>query len=299
MSETLRLPFGFSPEPWSITEAGLAAGCRGRHGALFTLGNGRICLRGSHDEDERSPDQAALDGVPVEVPNAKCVTLSVAGERFDLAAGVVLNYRRRLDFRTGVLERSLEWMAPSGKRVAIRSRRLASFDLKQLFAVEYEVTPLNFSGPLWLLSTVDCEAGEQEGSFTGAAQCGSGLTVVSAIDSEVAGAGRATYQEAHKAGQAFAIDALQSRPVRLAKFGVYLASRDSGADELMVYARRMLAEARRAGFEALHAQQQAFLAGYWTEAGAGIGGDTRQRQGARLNQFRLLQAIDEEVRSLA
>jgi alpha,alpha-trehalose phosphorylase len=56
-----------------------------------------------------------------------------------------------LDFRTGVLTRTGMDLA-AGRSVRVRSRRLVCFENKHLFAIEFEVTPLNFSGRMRLVS---------------------------------------------------------------------------------------------------------------------------------------------------
>ncbi|MDB5935765.1 MAG: family 65 glycosyl hydrolase [Massilia sp.] len=338
-----RLSAAFLPEPWSITETGFDTASHFLNETLFALGNGYVGLRGSHEDGYTGPAGTSLDGsylngfyesepivypetafglaktnqFMLNVPNAKGICLMLGDERFDLLAGTLSNYRRSLDFRTGVLERSLEWTAPSGKQVAIRSRRLVCFAHKHLFAIEYEVTPLNFSGPVTLLSSVDGavsnqEAGddprvgsavsgpalqmvavEQEGSFAAITQRthNSGFTLVSAIDSDIAGAPSQAYREGQAVGQRFLVDAVTAQPVRLTKFGVYFSSRDYAEGELMALAKAALAQARRDGFDALCAAQQAYLADFWASADVEIAGDAALQQGIRFNQFHLLQSV--------
>jgi trehalose/maltose hydrolase-like predicted phosphorylase len=338
-----RLSAAFPPEPWCITESGFDTASHFLHETLFAVGNGYIGLRGSHEEGYSGPAGTSLDGsylngfyesepivypeaafglaktnqFMLNVPNAKGIALSLGDERFDLLAGTLSNYRRSLDFRTGVLERSLEWTAPSGKRVAIRSRRLACFVHKHVFAIEYEVTPLNFSGPIRLLSSVDGavsnqQAGddprvgsavsgpalrpvavEQAGGFAALTQRthNSGFTLVSAIDSSVAGAAPEAYLDGQTAGQRFDLDGAESQPIRLTKFGAYFSSRDYPADQLMARAQQALAQAKSAGFDALCAEQEAYLAAFWAEADVEIAGDEALQQGIRFNQFHLLQSV--------
>jgi alpha,alpha-trehalose phosphorylase len=344
-----RLPAAFPPEPWCITESGFDTASHFLHETLFALGNGYIGLRGSHEEGYTGPAGTSLDGsylngfyesepivypeaafglaktnqFMLNVPNAKGIALSLGDEPFDLLAGTLSNYRRSLDFRSGILLRSLEWTAPSGKRVAIRSRRLVCFAHKHVFAIEYEVTPLNFSGPLRLRSSVDGavsnqQAGDdprvgsavsgpalrldgvaQQGSFSAITQHthNSGFTLVSAIDSAVAGMDPAPFRDGQLAGQLFEIDAIQSQPVLLTKFGAYFSSRDYPADQLMARAQQALAEARDAGFAALCTGQAAYLAGFWAEADVEIAGDEALQQGIRFNQFHLLQSVGRDGRT--
>jgi alpha,alpha-trehalose phosphorylase len=337
------LSAAFPPEPWCITESGFDTASHFLNETLFALGNGYVGLRGSHEEGYTGPAATSLDGsylngfyesepivypeaafglartnqFMLNVPNAKGISLSLGGEQFDLLAGTLSDYRRSLDFRTGVLVRSLEWTAPSGKRLAIRSRRVVCFVHKHVFAIEYEVTPLNFSGPLRLVSSVDGavsnqQAGddprvgsavsgpalqlvsvEQQGGFSAITQRthNSGFTLVSAIDSSVAGSDGAAWRDGQVAGQAFDIEAVEARPVKLTKFGAYFSSRDYPADQLIDLAREALAQAKEAGFDALCAQQQEYLADFWAEADVEIDGDEALQQGIRFNQFHLLQSV--------
>jgi alpha,alpha-trehalose phosphorylase len=338
-----RLSAAFLPEPWCITETAFDTASHFLHETLFALGNGYVGLRASHEDGYSGPAGTSLDGTylngfyesePIvypeaafglaktnqfmlNVPNAKGIALALGEERFDLLAGTLSNYRRSLDFRTGVLERSLEWTSPSGKQVRIRSRRLVCFTRKHLFAIDYEVTPLNFSGPLTLLSNVDgavsnqqagddprvgsavsgpalqLVAAEQQGGFAAISQRthNSGFTLVSAIDSEVAGAAPQAYRDGQCLGQRFEVAAVAGQPVRLTKFGVYFSSRDHAEGELLALARAALAQAKSDGFDALCAAQQAYLADFWASADVEIAGDAALQQGIRFNQFHLLQSV--------
>ena len=336
----------FPTDPWCIAESAPDTASNFLHETLFALGNGYVGLRGAHEEGYTGPAGTSLDGsylngfyesepivypeaafglaktnqFMLNVPNAKGIALWLGDERFDLRQGTLSNYRRSLDFRTGVLLRSLEWTAPSGRQVAIRSRRLVCFVRKHVFAIEYEVTPLNFSRPIRLHSTLDGavsnqQAGddprvgsavsgpalqlvavEQEGGFSAITQRthNSGFTLVSAIDSSIAGEApvmSVAYRDGETAGQRFEVEAAQSQPVRLTKFGAYFSSRDYPEEQLMARARQALEQARGAGFDALCAEQEAYLADFWAEADVEIAGDEALQQGIRFNQFHLLQSV--------
>ena len=57
----------------------------------------------------------------VNVPDAKLVKLYVDDEPLNLGTADLEHYERSLDFRDGVLRRSLVWRTPSGKRVRVDS----------------------------------------------------------------------------------------------------------------------------------------------------------------------------------
>ncbi|MET0982288.1 MAG: glycoside hydrolase family 65 protein, partial [Telluria sp.] len=344
-SPTSTLPL----DPWCIRETGFDTASHFLRETLFALGNGYIGLRGTGEEGYTGPAGTSLDGTylngfyesePIvypeaahalaktnqfmlNVPNAKGIELTIDGERFDPLAGTLARYERALDFRNGVLQRSLEWTSAGGKRIALRSRRVVAFTDKHLFAIEFEVTPLNFSGQVTLRSFIDGavknqEAGddprvgsavsgpalqtvstEQEASFSALVQRthNSGFTLVSALDSSVEGVGPSAWREGEQAGQAFTCAATLGQPIRLTKFGSYYSSRDYPEGELLARAQDTLATAKAAGFEALCAAQAAYLADFWASADVEIAGDDALQQGIRFNQYHLLQSVGRDGRT--
>lgn len=336
----------FPLDPWRLRETGLDTANNFLNETLFALGNGYIGLRGCHEEGYSGPAGNSLDGTylngfyesePIvypesafalaktnqfmlNVPNAKGIALWIGDERFDLAQGTLNSYERSLDLRTGVLTRNLEWTSPNGKRIALASRRVVAFGNKHLFAIDYQVTPLNFAGTIKLVSQVDGavknqEAGDdprvgsavsgpalklvqldQDGGFSSITQRthNSGFTLVSAIDSAVQCRGEVRagmHRGEQLVGQTFELEAQTGETVRLTKFGVYYSSRDYAEQELAKLARDTLAQARAAGFEALCAQQADYLADFWGRADVEIAGDDALQQGIRFNQFHLLQSV--------
>jgi alpha,alpha-trehalose phosphorylase len=342
----------FPLDPWGIRENGFDTASHFLRETLFALGNGYIGLRGTAEEGYAGPAGTSLDGsylngfyesepitypetafglartnqFMLNVPNAKCIELWLGDERFDPLAGTLGQWERTLDFRTGVLQRSLEWTSPGGKRIAVRSRRLVCLAHKHVFAIEFEVTPLNFSGPVRLLSSLDGEVRNLEAGDdprVGSAVSGpalqlvaieqdettsaliqrtrhSGFTLVSAIDSAVHSESRLRShgeRAGQRAGQVFEVDAREGTPIRLTKFGSYFSSRDYPADELLARAREALAQAAAAGFAALCAGQQQYLADFWAHADVEIAGDDALQQGIRFNQFHLLQSVGRDGRT--
>src|SRR5690606_19022468 len=129
---------------------------------LFALGNGYIGVRGTAEEGWSGPAGTSRDGTylngfyesePIHypetahalartnqfmlnVPNAKGIAIWLDEERFDPLQGELKDYQRSLDLRQGVLERSLTWTSPSGRSIALRSRRLVCLDNRHLLALE-------------------------------------------------------------------------------------------------------------------------------------------------------------------
>ncbi|MHA4868928.1 glycoside hydrolase family 65 protein [Duganella sp. PWIR1] len=331
-------------EAWCIRETSFDTASHFLDETLFALGNGYIGLRGTGEEGYSGPAGTSLDGTylngfyesePIQypeaayglakvnqfmlnVPNAKGVELWLEDERFDLLAGATQSYERVLDFRTGLLTRVVEWTSPQGRSVRVRSRRMVSFENKHLFAIEFEVTSLNFDGKLRLVSALDgavknLEAGddprvgsaisgptlhmidsEQAGGFAALVQKthNSGFTLVSATESVLSADLPAAFaQDGQRLTQTWELAASTGQSVTLTKYGSYYSSRDYDAKELMWRSKDTLSNAAAAGFDDLRLAQEQYLADFWQQADVQIAGDDALQQGMHFNQFHLLQSV--------
>jgi alpha,alpha-trehalose phosphorylase len=333
-------------DAWCIRETSFDTQSHFLDETLFALGNGYIGLRGSHEEGYSGPAGTSLDGTylngfyesePIHypeaafglaktnqfmlnVPNGKGIGLWIEDERFDLLQGTVEKYERTLDFRTGVLRRALQWKSKKGRRVSIVSRRVACFEHKHLFAMDYVVTPLNFFGRVRLVATLDgavknLEAGddprigsavsgpalhlvdsELEEHFSALLQRtgNSGFSLASATATELEHSGPHALRllkNGQRLEQSYEVQADEGQAVRLTKFGCYYSSRDYAAKELMWRSRDALAHAQAAGFDALLLEQEQYLANFWQQADVEIAGDDALQQGIHFNQFHLLQSV--------
>ena len=63
----------------------------------------------------------------LNVTDSKIIRLFVDDEPFELARANLRHYDRRLNMKSGTLDREFLWETPSGKQVRIKSRRLISF----------------------------------------------------------------------------------------------------------------------------------------------------------------------------
>src|SRR5690606_19256269 len=79
----------------------------------------------------------------VNVPDGKIVRLQVEDEPLDIHRGTLEHHERRLDFRTGLLERELQWRTASGHAVKVSTKRLVSLSLRSVAAILYEVEALD------------------------------------------------------------------------------------------------------------------------------------------------------------
>src|SRR4051794_22677567 len=133
--------------------------------SVFAVANGFVGVRGAHAEGTPAHDPGVtLNGLhetwPIVYPedayglartgqtivnatDGSIVRLYVDDEPLDLATSRVVRVERVLDMQIGVLSREVEWETARGRRVVVRSRRLASLEDRHLVAIDYEVVALD------------------------------------------------------------------------------------------------------------------------------------------------------------
>src|SRR5205814_8642865 len=86
------------------------------------------------------------------VADSKIIKLFVDDEPFWLPNANLLSYDRRLNMKSGTLDREILWETPGGKQILITSRRLVSFANRHVAAISYRVTLLNAAASLVISS---------------------------------------------------------------------------------------------------------------------------------------------------
>ena len=131
----------YQVEPWCLRETELDLDVLAQSESLFALSNGHIGWRGNLDEGEPYglpgsylngvyesrplPYAEAGYGYPeagqtvINVTNAKLIRLLVDDQPFDVRSGELRTHERSLDFRSGLLERRVEWVSPGGSGVRV------------------------------------------------------------------------------------------------------------------------------------------------------------------------------------
>jgi alpha,alpha-trehalose phosphorylase len=255
----------------------------------------------------------------LNVSNGKIIRLTVEGEPFDLFSGAVLEYRRALDMQRGLLERVIGWRSPAGRELRLEITRLVSFTRKHLAAIRYRVTPLNFSGAIELTSVLDGDvtnvpaskdprvgsglhgrvlevaAIKAEGEYAVIQQGTqhSGLSLACGIGHRLSAASIYSVQTAQgelAAQITYQVEAQAGETVTLDKFIAYVTTQDYPVAALVQEAEAVVGAAREGGFDALQAEQAAYLQNFWNHADIEIEGDPALQQGLRFNMFHLLQS---------
>ncbi|MEA2150034.1 MAG: alpha,alpha-trehalose phosphorylase, partial [Solirubrobacteraceae bacterium] len=149
-------------DPWRIVSRRFSLERPTEAETLFSVANGYMGLRGTHEEGLPSNDPGVfLNGfhetwpIPygesafgfattgqtiVSAPDGTVMRLYVDEEPLVLSESRVLTYERVLDMRSGMLERNVTFRTARGAVVALRSQRLVSLHWRHLAAISYEVT---------------------------------------------------------------------------------------------------------------------------------------------------------------
>ncbi|MTI69125.1 MAG: glycoside hydrolase family 65 protein [Firmicutes bacterium] len=333
-------------EKWRITEKEFDIETNYLDETIFSIGNGYIGIRGNFEEGYNGPGDTTLDGTYINgfyesepivygekahgfgevketmlnVTNSKIIKLFIGNEEFDLLKGNIIDYKRVLDMKNGVLIRNIIWESPIGKRVKITIKRVAPFENKHLLAIDYQITPLNFSGEITLESAIDGDVRNQESKGdprVGSSLKGQALKVIGkeqidgygaliqetinsqfvlicAMDNELETNNDYKIENNEfnqRLVSRYKINCKKGEKVKLNKYITYYTSRDYPIKEVLSRAKVNLYDAQYDGFNKLLRDQRRFLDEFWNDADIKINGDDVIQQGIRFNLFHLLQSV--------
>ncbi len=330
----------FPTEAWCLRETSLDLDRLAQTESVFALSNGHIGWRANLDEGEPHalpgsylngvfelrplPYAEAGYGFPesgqtvINVTNGKPIRLLVNDEPFDVRYGELSSHERCLDFRTGLLHRTAEWISPAGREVRVCSTRMVSLVQRSIAAICYEVEPL--SGPIRIVVQSEIIANEQlpppsadprvaaalESPLVHAANAAHGARaglvhtvaasaqIVAAVMDHVVDGPPGTSVDAESfpdLGRTTITVTLEpGQRLRLIKMVGYGWSGSRSLPAVWDQADAALAGAMHTGWEAMCAEQRTFLDKFWACADVELDGDTRIQQAARFALFQVLQA---------
>ncbi len=145
---------------WLLTETSFDPTKQHHKETIFTIGNGYLSTRGAFEEGYPGERRATFihgvfDDAPIVVtelanaPDWLAMQVALGGEKFSLASGTILAYRRELDMQTGVLRREVRWQSPQGRVATLIFTRFASLADEHLLAMRCEIIP-EFAGEIEL-----------------------------------------------------------------------------------------------------------------------------------------------------
>jgi alpha,alpha-trehalose phosphorylase len=344
-------PHDYPADEWNVIEKAFHPEFLAQLETVLALGNGYLGMRGGPEEGGPNAENSTLIngfyetrpiiygeeayGFPrtgqtiCNVTDSKIIKLFVDDEPFWLPDIKLLNYDRRLNMKSGTLDREILWETPAGKQVSITSRRLVSFTDRHVAAVFYCVTLLNAEAFVVISSEmaaneptarVDGDDPRQTRAFSGRVlhpRVGyskdrrivlchetkkSRLTLACATDNVL----ETSCPNAHKTvytedfGQvAFTIEAKRGCPIQLTKYMVYHTSETASAEELCGRAEWTMDRVTAQGFQQLLAAQEQYMSDFWYRSDVRVR-DIREdrtkrstveiQQAIRFNLFHVLQA---------
>jgi alpha,alpha-trehalose phosphorylase len=341
----------YPADEWNVIEKAFHPEFLAQLETILALGNGYLGMRGCPEEGGPNAENATLingfyETWPIvygeeaygfaktgqticNVTDSKIIKLFVDDEPFWLPDANLLSYDRRLNMKSGTLDREILWETPAGKQVLIRSRRLVSFENRHVAAISYCVTLLNSKAFIVLSSEMakDKPSGRINGDDPRLAKAFSGrvlhpranyckgrriilchateksrLTVTCATDHGLETSCPHTEKVVHTDdfGQVvFTIEALPSHPIQLTKYMVYHTSKTASAEELCGRAEWTLDRVTAWGFQQLLTSQEQYMDDFWRRSDVRIRDVQEDRtnrstveiqQAIRFNLFHMLQA---------
>ncbi len=152
---------------WIISETEFHSHFINKYESIMSLGNGYMGLRSALEERYLgSIRNLFLSGTfnkfskneTTELPNAADITqvsIIINGNTFHLKSGKHREYRLELNLKDGELTRSLIWQSPKGQEFYMVFRRFVSMDNLHLIGMKIEITPINTTADVSIVSGID------------------------------------------------------------------------------------------------------------------------------------------------
>ena len=156
-----------TPE-WLVEESAFQPAKLNFYETIFTVGNGYQGTRGSLEEGSKGECSGTFlagvfdhhDSTVIDLINAPSwlpLIVWVEGVRLNMQSCKVLEHRRTLDIRTGLLYRLTRFEDAQGRRTRYESLRYTSFSQQHLCGIRALVTPENYDGEIAVESAIDGE----------------------------------------------------------------------------------------------------------------------------------------------
>lgn len=301
--EPCGLPVCPTADPgWLLVEEGVDRAREREIESIFALANGRVGTRASLEEGGPFSDPATFaSGVYTHgddgdlgpalavLPDWAHVEIAVDGQPLSLEVGRVLEHRRTLDLRQGVLWREWRQRDPAGRVTRVASLRLASLADRHLLVQSVAVTAENYAGRVRLC------AGPGAGARAPVPErvpAGGRTLLVRANGAAVAIASASALRTPHGLAvgeEAWVWDAGVGETARLDRVVAVYTSRAS-ADPAAAAARHVAAVGP-AVETAVRAHAEAWRR-RWEAAGVQVAGDDLAQRALRFAVYHLVSAAD-------
>ena len=166
---------GLEEDSWTILYHDYEPENEGMRETLLTVGNGYFATRGALEEQSANEinypgtyiaglynqletelhGQRISNEDLVNAPNWLPIKFKIdQGEWIDINEVEILEITRRLDLRSGLLTKKLLIKDSQGRETQIQSQRFVSMLNPHLAGLRYQLTPINYSGTVSIISTI-------------------------------------------------------------------------------------------------------------------------------------------------
>ncbi|WP_037035086.1 glycoside hydrolase family 65 protein [Rahnella sp. WP5] len=154
-------------QPQILPEAPFSPHRLNKYGSLHTCGNGRIGIRGCHEEAYTDQQRGMFVAgfyhranttevtELVNLPDIIGMRIELDGESLSLLSGTLVSYQRELRTMNGELYRELVWQSSAGQRFKIETRRFVALSPLTLVASRLTVTALDADAHLCVSTGID------------------------------------------------------------------------------------------------------------------------------------------------
>lgn len=254
----------------------------------------------------------------VNVADTQTIRIAFGDEWFSAFEGEILSCSRMIDTDRGVTGRRVHWRSAGGIEVEISFTRMTSFHQLSLFTIDCEILPLNYSGPVTIVSdhngqvsnfadpmdprnaeesaryiaTERCEI-HSGASFITARTLHSRLSVCSAVKNVVFGeAERNFIVDENSAECQLETTVTAGIPLQMVKYAVFCDS--IRCDDCREQAALELEAALSLSMEDLYEAQVQYMNDYWKHCHVEIDGDDELNLAVRYNLFQLIQSVGKD-----
>lgn len=316
-------------DPWAVIEEGFDAERNRVSESIFSLGNEYMGVRGYAEEGyggdhllgsyfnglfEEMDIPAHYKGIirslryMVNAVDWLYTRISIGGEKLDLAVSRFSDYRRTLDFKTGLYVREFTWYLQSGGSVHLKFERIISMTKSNLGGQRITFTPVDFDGTAELESGLDFSIIHQDvnqnlWSVTKHAQ----EDALYAVLGSTVKTGNRLFSSFKANSQALSdikivnrdkylglkgnLSLVKGEAVVFEKLAVNYTEKNTRTDDEAVWQKGsgLARELTAQSFDELLNDQAAYWAGIWSTADIEIEGDPDNQQGIRFCIFQLYQ----------
>lgn len=325
----------FDIDEWKIVENTLHREEMRFSESIMSIGNGYMGMRGNFEEKYSGdmhrgtyiagvwfPDKTRVGwwkigypeyfGKVINSANYIGINLKISGHVVDLAVDKVLEYKRELDMKSGILYRNFIVNTPSG-RLEVKTERFLSVKKREIAAVRYFVRPLDRKDVIELTPYLDGDVYNEDSNYkekfweevshsTGKMES----SLVMRTKPNPFGTPRFTACTVMKVsttgnvigllpeekdcfvGIKISLHAGREEWVGIDKFIVLTTTRDLEEDKLVGKASGLLDEIMKEGYESHKTLHSQCWKERWEKADVEIIGDSEAQQGIRFNIFQLL-----------